>query len=94
VLVFGVAGFGLNPALNVRAYQVAGDASTLVGASTTAAFNVGNTIGPWLGGVAIGAGLGFPSVAWTGIVLGVATLAALTVAAAVQRGDDREPALV
>ncbi|WP_410638667.1 Cmx/CmrA family chloramphenicol efflux MFS transporter [Amycolatopsis sp. lyj-346] len=94
VLVFGVAAFGANPALNVRAYQVAGDAPTLVGASATAAFNVGNTVGPWLGGVAIDAGLGFPSVAWTGIALGVATLAALTVAAAVQRGDDREPVAV
>ncbi|MBE8523584.1 MFS transporter [Amycolatopsis sp. H6(2020)] len=90
VVAFGIAGFGANPALNVRAYQVAGDAPVLVGASTTAAFNVGNTVGPWLGGVAIGAGLGFPSVAWTGIALGVATLAALTVAAAVQRSDDRE----
>ncbi|MFF1615294.1 Cmx/CmrA family chloramphenicol efflux MFS transporter [Amycolatopsis sp. NPDC058278] len=94
VMAFGVAGFGANPALNVRAYHAAGDAPTLVGASTTAAFNVGNTIGPWLGGVAIDAGLGFPSVAWTGIALGVATLAALTVAAAVQRGDDREPVTV
>ncbi|MET8846164.1 Cmx/CmrA family chloramphenicol efflux MFS transporter [Amycolatopsis sp. NPDC004625] len=90
VFVFGVAGFGANPALNVRAYQAAGDAPTLVGASTTAAFNVGNTAGPWLGGAAIDAGLGFPSVAWTGIALGVATLAALTVAATVQRSDDRE----
>ncbi|MER6797712.1 Cmx/CmrA family chloramphenicol efflux MFS transporter, partial [Amycolatopsis mediterranei] len=90
VLAFGVAGFGVNPALNLRTYQVAGDAPTLVGASTTSAFNVGNTAGPWLGGVAIDAGLGFPSVAWTGIALGVATLAALTVAAAVQRSDDRE----
>ncbi|KDN19528.1 Cmx/CmrA family chloramphenicol efflux MFS transporter [Amycolatopsis rifamycinica] len=94
VLVFGVASFGANPALNLRAYQAAGDAPTLVGAGTTAAFNVGNTVGPWLGGVAIDAGLGFPSVAWTGIGLGVATLAALTVAAAVQRGDDREPVAV
>ena len=94
VVIFGVAGFGANPALNVRAYQVAGDAPVLVGASTTAAFNVGNTAGPWLGGVAIGAGLGFPSVAWTGIALGVAALAAVTVAAAVQRGDDREPVAV
>ncbi|WP_326953201.1 Cmx/CmrA family chloramphenicol efflux MFS transporter [Amycolatopsis sp. NBC_01286] len=91
VLVFGAAGFGANPALNVRTYAVAGNAPTLVGASTTAAFNVGNTAGPWLGGVAIGAGLGFPSVAWTGIALGAATVVALTIAAAVQRADDRRP---
>ncbi|MEU7785465.1 Cmx/CmrA family chloramphenicol efflux MFS transporter [Amycolatopsis sp. NPDC049159] len=94
VLAFGVAGFGANPALNVRAYQVSGDAPTLTGASTTAAFNVGNTVGPWLGGVAIDAGLGFPSVAWTGMALGAATLVALTAAAVVQRNDDREPIAV
>ncbi|MFI7118976.1 Cmx/CmrA family chloramphenicol efflux MFS transporter [Amycolatopsis sp. NPDC049868] len=95
VFLFGVAGFGVNPALNVRAFAVAGNAPTLVGASTTAAFNVGNTVGPWLGGESIDAGLGYPSVAWVSVGLGVATLVALTFAAGVQRTDDlrllREP---
>ncbi|KFZ81274.1 chemotaxis protein [Amycolatopsis sp. MJM2582] len=95
VFLFGVAGFGINPALNVRAFAVAGNAPTLVGASTTAAFNVGNTVGPWLGGESIDAGLGYPSVAWVSVGLGVATVVALTFAAGVQRTDDtrllREP---
>ncbi|RSN61138.1 MFS transporter [Amycolatopsis sp. WAC 04182] len=95
VFLFGVAGFGVNPALNVRAFAVAGNAPTLVGASTTAAFNVGNTLGPWLGGESIDAGLGYPSVAWLSVGLGVATVVALTFAAGVQRTDDtrlvREP---
>ncbi|MGW4831612.1 Cmx/CmrA family chloramphenicol efflux MFS transporter [Amycolatopsis japonica] len=95
VFLFGVAGFGVNPALNVRAFAVAGNAPTLVGASTTAAFNVGNTVGPWLGGESIDAGLGYPSVAWVSVGLGVATVVALTFAAGVQRTDDthllREP---
>ncbi|QXV57230.1 Cmx/CmrA family chloramphenicol efflux MFS transporter [Amycolatopsis sp. TNS106] len=95
VFLFGVAGFGVNPALNVRAFAVAGNAPTLVGASTTAAFNVGNTLGPWLGGESIDAGLGYPSVAWVSAGLGVATVVALTFAAGVQRTDDtrllREP---
>ncbi|WP_410650500.1 Cmx/CmrA family chloramphenicol efflux MFS transporter [Amycolatopsis sp. cmx-4-54] len=95
VFLFGVAGFGVNPALNVRAFAVAGNAPTLVGASTTAAFNVGNTLGPWLGGESIDAGLGYPSVAWVSVGLGVATVVALTFAAGVQRTDDtrllREP---
>ncbi len=94
VFVFGAAGFAANPALNVRTYAVAGDAPTLVGASTTSAFNVGNTAGPALGGLAIDAGLGFPSVAWVGIVLGAATLAVLTVAVTVQRADNRVPVAV
>ncbi|MBE1577223.1 Cmx/CmrA family chloramphenicol efflux MFS transporter [Amycolatopsis roodepoortensis] len=95
VFLFGVAGFGVNPALNVRAFAVAGNAPTLVGASTTAAFNVGNTVGPWLGGESIDAGLGYPSVAWVSVGLGAATVVALTFAAGVQRTDDtrllREP---
>ncbi|MEV7556025.1 Cmx/CmrA family chloramphenicol efflux MFS transporter [Amycolatopsis sp. NPDC089917] len=88
VFLFGVAGFGINPALNVRAFAVAGNAPTLVGASTTAAFNVGNTVGPWLGGESIDAGLGYPSVAWVSVGLGAATVLVLTLAAGVQRTDD------
>ena len=79
VLVLGAAAFAANPALNVRAYSVAGGSSTLVGASTTSGFNVGNTAGPWVGGVAINAGLGFPSVAWVSVGLGGLALAALDV---------------
>ncbi|WET82865.1 MFS transporter [Amycolatopsis sp. QT-25] len=97
VFLFGVAGFGVNPALNVRAFAVAGNAPTLVGASTTAAFNVGNTVGPWLGGESIDAGLGYPSVAWVSVGLGVVTVVVLTFAAGVQRTDDtrlpREPVI-
>ena len=85
VFVFGAAGFAANPALNVRTYAVAGDAPTLVGASTTSAFNVGNTAGPALGGLAINAGLGFASVAWVGIALGAATLAVLAVSVKIDR---------
>ncbi|CAM3355289.1 Cmx/CmrA family chloramphenicol efflux MFS transporter [Kibdelosporangium persicum] len=88
VFLFGVAGFGINPALNVRAFAVAGNAPTLVGASTTAAFNVGNTLGPWLGGEAIDARLGYPSVAWVSVGLGVAAVLALTLAAGVHRADN------
>lgn len=97
VLVLGAAAFAANPALNVRAYSVAGGSSTLVGASTTSGFNVGNTTGPWVGGVAINAGLGFPSVAWVSVGLGGLALAALTFALRLQRSDDartpRRPAL-
>ncbi|WP_033287543.1 Cmx/CmrA family chloramphenicol efflux MFS transporter [Amycolatopsis jejuensis] len=89
VLVLGAAGFAANPALNVRAYAVAGGSSTLVGASTTSAFNVGNTVGPWLGGTTISAGLGFSSVAWVSVGLGAAALAALTFALSLHHSDRR-----
>ncbi|GGN54464.1 chloramphenicol efflux pump [Streptomyces kronopolitis] len=68
-LLLGVTAFTTAPALNARMFNVANAAPTLAGATTTAAFNIGNTLGPWLGGLTIGAGWGYPSVAWTGAAL-------------------------
>ncbi|MEV0372252.1 Cmx/CmrA family chloramphenicol efflux MFS transporter [Streptomyces sp. NPDC050636] len=68
-LMLGVTAFATAPALNARMFNVANAAPTLAGATTTAAFNIGNTLGPWLGGLVIGAGWGYPSVAWTGAAL-------------------------
>ncbi|QWF85481.1 Cmx/CmrA family chloramphenicol efflux MFS transporter [Amycolatopsis sp. CA-230715] len=92
VFVFGFAAFAINPALNVRAFAEAGDeAPTFVGASTTSAFNVGNTAGPWFGGLSISAGLGYPSVAWVSAGLGALTVAALTFAVALHRTRSPRP---
>jgi DHA1 family chloramphenicol resistance protein-like MFS transporter len=73
VLVFllGLVGFGTNPTLNSRAFGMVDGAPTLVAAGNVVAFNVGITVGPWLGGLAIDAGAGYPSTAWIGAVLGV-----------------------
>jgi MFS transporter, DHA1 family, chloramphenicol resistance protein len=64
--LLGVSCFYTAPALNARMFNVAGAAPTLAGATTTAAFNLGNTGGPWLGGAVIDAGFGFTSTAWAG----------------------------
>ncbi|WP_369215533.1 Cmx/CmrA family chloramphenicol efflux MFS transporter [Streptomyces flavofungini] len=71
VLVFllGFVGYVTNPALQSRVFALAPGAPTLVGAGNTAAFNVGNTIAPLLGGMAIDAGYGYASVAWVGAAL-------------------------
>ncbi|WP_051163613.1 Cmx/CmrA family chloramphenicol efflux MFS transporter [Nocardia brevicatena] len=76
VLTFllGAFGFGINPALNSRVFTLAPSAPTLGVALNVSSFNVGITAGPWLGGLAIGAGMGYPSVAWIGAALGVAAL--------------------
>jgi DHA1 family chloramphenicol resistance protein-like MFS transporter len=71
-LLLGVSAFYTAPALNARMFNVAADAPILAGATTTAAFNLGNTGGPWIGGAAIDAGLGFASTAWAGAALTVA----------------------
>ncbi|MFC3517487.1 hypothetical protein ACFORO_45520 [Amycolatopsis halotolerans] len=48
---------------------------------------MGNTVGPWLGGTTISAGLGFSSVAWVSVALGALALAALTFALRLHRRD-------
>ncbi|MFG2227485.1 Cmx/CmrA family chloramphenicol efflux MFS transporter [Streptomyces sp. NPDC048644] len=75
-LMLGVTAFTTAPALNARMFNVANAAPTLAGATTTAAFNVGNTLGPWLGGLVIAAHWGYRSVAGLGAAL--AAVAVLT----------------
>ncbi len=76
----GVSAFYTAPALNARIFDVAAAAPTLAGATATAAFNVGNTGGPWLGGTVIDAGLGYASPAWAGAAMGLVAFAVVAVA--------------
>ncbi|WP_280392543.1 Cmx/CmrA family chloramphenicol efflux MFS transporter [Nocardia brasiliensis] len=80
VLAFllGAFGFGTNPTLNSRVFNLAADGPTLAPAFNVSSFNIGITVGPWLGGLAIGAGLGYASVAWIGAAVGLAALGAIT----------------
>ncbi|MFC9996718.1 Cmx/CmrA family chloramphenicol efflux MFS transporter [Nocardia sp. NPDC127526] len=89
VLAFllGAFGFATNPALNTRVFALAGAAPTLATAVNFSSFNIGITVGPWLGGIAIGAGFGYPSVAWIGAVLGVLALGTIVWSMAWQRGS-------
>ncbi|GGT60422.1 Cmx/CmrA family chloramphenicol efflux MFS transporter [Streptomyces purpureus] len=63
VLVFvqGTLSFGVGSTLIAQALYTASEAPTLSGGFATAALNVGAAAGPALGGVAIGADLGFRS---------------------------------
>ncbi|KOG51053.1 chemotaxis protein [Streptomyces griseoflavus] len=84
-LLLGVTAFTTAPALNARMFNVAHAAPTLAGATTTSAFNMGNTVGPWLGGLVIGAGWGYPAVAWTGALLAALGVATTVVALRLHR---------
>ncbi|MFI5806254.1 Cmx/CmrA family chloramphenicol efflux MFS transporter [Streptomyces sp. NPDC051561] len=70
VLVQGALSFGVGSTLISQALYAAPGAPALAGGFATAAFNVGAALGPWAGGVAIGAGLGFrsPPVVSAGLV--------------------------
>ncbi|MFG1699286.1 Cmx/CmrA family chloramphenicol efflux MFS transporter [Nonomuraea sp. NPDC049309] len=85
VFLLGAFGFSTNPALNARPFALAKGAPTLAAAFNVSAFNVGITAGPWAGGLAIDAGLGYASVAWVGAAIGVAALAAVALSAALER---------
>ncbi|MFJ1914216.1 Cmx/CmrA family chloramphenicol efflux MFS transporter [Streptomyces sp. NPDC088147] len=72
--LLGVSAFFTAPALNARMFNIAAAAPTLAGATTTAAFNLGNTGGPWLGGTVIDADFGFASTAWAGAAMTVVAI--------------------
>ncbi|MEV0703998.1 Cmx/CmrA family chloramphenicol efflux MFS transporter [Saccharopolyspora sp. NPDC050389] len=91
VFALGVAGFITNPALQSRAFALAPGAPTLVGAVNTSAFNIGNTLAPMLGGMAISAGFGFASVAWVGAAIGATGLLAAAWAGYLQRRSQHAP---
>ena len=64
----------LGPMLQIHLMDVATGAQTLAAASHHAAFNVANALGPWLGGMAITAGLGWTVTGYVGAATAFAGL--------------------
>ncbi|MFG1909585.1 Cmx/CmrA family chloramphenicol efflux MFS transporter [Kribbella sp. NPDC048928] len=89
IVLVGTFGFATNPAVNSRVFSVAGSAPTLAAAFNISAFNVGITVGPWLGGLALDAGAGYPTVGWIGAAL--ALLAAATIPLALRTAARNRP---
>ncbi|MCT9871697.1 MFS transporter [Paenarthrobacter aurescens] len=91
--LMGGFGFGTVPGLQMRVMQFASSAPTLASGANIGAFNLGNALGAWLGGVTITAGLGYTSPIWAGAGITVAALLVmLAAAAAAKRGGDTAPA--
>lgn len=82
LLVFaaGTAGYALSTPLNARIFALAGGAPTLASAANVSAFNLGATVGPWLGGLAISVGSGVTAPPWlaAGLAVGALMLALLS----------------
>ncbi|ALU95528.1 MULTISPECIES: Cmx/CmrA family chloramphenicol efflux MFS transporter [Streptomyces] len=74
VPLLGLLAFGTGTALITRVLGLAPGAPTLAGASSTAAFNLGATVGPWAGGLALGAGFGYRAPVGVSALLMVAAL--------------------
>ncbi|MEV6287157.1 Cmx/CmrA family chloramphenicol efflux MFS transporter [Kribbella sp. NPDC051770] len=87
IALLGTAGFATNPAVNTRVFSLAGDAPTLAAAVNISAFNVGITVAPWVGGLALEAGAGYSVLGWIGAGFGVLALVTVGVAVAGRRRD-------
>lgn len=90
LVLMGAFGFATVPALQTRVMQYAGHAPTLASGANIAAFNLGNALGAWIGGLTIAAGLGYTSPIWAGAGITLAAVALTLVAmGAVRRGRSR-----
>ncbi|GAA3641917.1 MFS transporter [Lentzea roselyniae] len=85
IVLFGAAGFATVPPLQMRVMQTAEGAPALASAANIAAFNLGNAGGAWLGGLAIGNGLGYTAPNWIGALLAVGGLVVAGVSIALER---------
>lgn len=89
LVVMGAFGFGTVPGLQSRIMHYAGGAPTLASGANIGAFNVGNALGAWAGGLGISAGLGYTSPIWIGAAITASALVVMVVASALAR---RHPA--
>ena len=81
----GAAASALSPAIQTRLMDVAGDAQSLAAAINHSALNIGNSLGAYLGGVTIAAGLGYLSPTWVGLLLCIPGVALAVISLGLQR---------
>ncbi|MBX3194542.1 MAG: MFS transporter [Microbacteriaceae bacterium] len=69
IFLVGASAAALNPVVQTRLMDVAGDAQTIAAAVNHSALNIGNSLGAFLGGVVIAAGLGYVAPTWLGLAM-------------------------
>ncbi|EGF32988.1 Putative sugar transport protein [Oxalobacteraceae bacterium IMCC9480] len=74
LFLWAMAGFAAVPALQINVMKFGKAAPNLASTLNIAAFNVGNAVGAWVGGVVIAEGLGLPAVPLAAAVLALAAL--------------------
>ncbi|MEV5069095.1 MFS transporter [Microbacterium sp. LMI12-1-1.1] len=85
LVLMGALGFGTVPGLQSRVMDYADGAPTLASGANIGAFNIGNALGAWAGGVGISAGLGYTAPVWIGAVISGAGLVVMALAAVAAR---------
>ncbi|MEV4596842.1 MFS transporter [Amycolatopsis sp. NPDC049253] len=90
LFLLGGFGFATVPPLQMRMLASAEAAPTVASAVNIGAFNLGNALAAWLGGVVIAAGYGYASTNWVGAAMTVAALALALVSGRLDRAATRE----
>ncbi|MFC9796916.1 MFS transporter [Streptomyces sp. NPDC127584] len=85
ILLVGALGFATVPPLQKRVLDQAHGAPTLASAVNIGAFNLGNALAAWLGGLVIAAGFGYTAPNWVGALLAAAALGLALWSAALER---------
>ncbi|MGN6084716.1 MFS transporter [Trinickia sp.] len=81
VFVWGIAAFATVPPLQMRVVEKASHAPHLASTLNIGAFNIGNALGAWLGGLALTHGAGLDALPWVAVAVTVAALAVTMLAA-------------
>lgn len=89
--LMGAFGFGTVPGLQSRIMHYAGGAPTLASGANIGAFNVGNALGAWAGGLGIAAGLGYTSPIWIGAAITASALVVMVIAVVAARKPSPAP---
>ncbi|MEW1638313.1 MFS transporter [Streptomyces sp. NPDC093801] len=92
VALIGALGFATVPPLQKRVLDQAAGAPTLASAVNIGAFNLGNALAAWLGGLVISAGLGWTAPNWVGAALAASALVLALVSGALERRTSRRAA--
>lgn len=69
LFLVGLAASALSPVIQTRLMDVAGDSQTLAAAINHSSLNIGNSLGAFLGGAVIAAGLGYIAPTWVGLAM-------------------------
>lgn len=94
IALVGGLGFATVPPLQKRVLDQASGAPTLASAVNIGAFNLGNALAAWLGGIVIAAGLGFTAPNWVGALLAGSALVLAVLSSALERRDGRRASRV
>jgi DHA1 family inner membrane transport protein len=91
IFIFLIGSFagGCSPAIQTRLMDVSHNAQSIAAALNHSSLNIGNSLGAFLGGLAIAAGFGYISPAYVGVGLAIVGLVVLMISLGIDRKRTR-----